>query len=337
MAEISVIVPVYKVEKTLDRCIRSVIGQTFSDLEIILVDDGSPDGCPAMCDEWAGRDDRIRVLHKKNGGLSSARNAGIDAAVGDYVFFIDSDDEILPDTIETLRSLAASGNCDMAFGRFVRVYEGSDNAEETAVFSGAVSEFDEDAFWEQYYAGFGSKELHDVSVNMIISCNKLIKRAALGDLKFEDGRLHEDEFIIHKLVGNCKKIVFTDTKQYLYYQNPSGIMSAKSVKSAADGLTAYGDRCGYFAKKGKEYTLRSFEVFEYRFQKDFEILSENADVKKQLLGVYRSAYKAVKPYLKDASSVDRALYSTMSVSPVLRRLTEKLLSLYERLKGKKHD
>ena len=89
---ISVIVPVYKVENFLDRCVESIVGQTYENLEIILVDDGSPDNCPAMCDEWAEKDSRIRVIHKENGGLCSARNAGMDIAAGDYLGFVDSDD-----------------------------------------------------------------------------------------------------------------------------------------------------------------------------------------------------------------------------------------------------
>ena len=99
---ISVIIPVYKVEKYLDKCIESVVGQTYSDLEIILVDDGSPDGCPAMCDAWAEKDERIKVIHKPNGGLSSARNAGLAAASGEYVFFLDSDDTISANCIESV-------------------------------------------------------------------------------------------------------------------------------------------------------------------------------------------------------------------------------------------
>ena len=94
---ISVIIPVYKVEEYLDECVLSVIRQTYANLEIILVDDGSPDNCPRMCDEWATKDSRIKVIHKENGGLSDARNAGLDAAEGQYIAFIDSDDYIKPD------------------------------------------------------------------------------------------------------------------------------------------------------------------------------------------------------------------------------------------------
>ena len=101
-ALISVIIPIYKVERYLNECVSSVVNQTYKNLEIILVDDGSPDGCPQMCDEWAKRDSRIRVIHKENGGLSDARNAGMDIATGEYVAFVDSDDYIAPTMYETL-------------------------------------------------------------------------------------------------------------------------------------------------------------------------------------------------------------------------------------------
>ena len=96
-ALVSVIVPIFMVEEYLDECIQSIVGQTYSNLEIILVDDGSLDGCPQKCDEWARKDHRIRVIHKPNGGLSSARNAGLDIAKGEYIAFVDSDDYITPD------------------------------------------------------------------------------------------------------------------------------------------------------------------------------------------------------------------------------------------------
>ena len=112
--KISVIVPVYKVENFLDRCVESIVGQTYKNLEIILVDDGSPDNCPAMCDGWAEKDSRIRVIHKENGGLCSARNAGMDIAAGDYLGFVDSDDCIEPDMYQLLVENAVSTQADIS-------------------------------------------------------------------------------------------------------------------------------------------------------------------------------------------------------------------------------
>ena len=124
--KISIIVPVYKVEKYLDKCVNSIVGQTYKNLEIILVDDGSPDNCPAMCDEWAQKDSRIKVIHKKNGGLSSARNAGLDACTGDYIGFVDSDDWIEPDMYEYLLNIGMKNNADVSRCEFVIEAENSD-------------------------------------------------------------------------------------------------------------------------------------------------------------------------------------------------------------------
>lgn len=111
---ISVIVPVYKVEPYLDRCVRSIVEQTYTDLEIILVDDGSPDNCPAMCDAWAEKDNRIKVIHKQNGGLSDARNAGMDIASGDYLGFVDSDDWIAAEMYQVLYDMLQRDSSDIA-------------------------------------------------------------------------------------------------------------------------------------------------------------------------------------------------------------------------------
>ena len=117
---ISIVVPVYKVEPYLDRCVRSLVGQTWKELEIILVDDGSPDRCPELCDAWAARDGRIRVLHKPNGGLSDARNRGTELAAGDYVSFVDSDDYLAPDAVAYLYSLFEGQREDVAAGALRR-------------------------------------------------------------------------------------------------------------------------------------------------------------------------------------------------------------------------
>ena len=111
---ISVIIPVYKVEKYLDECLASVTGQTYRNLEIILVDDGSPDRCGEICDQWANKDNRIRVIHKQNGGLADARNAGIDVATGDYISFVDSDDYVDEDFLEGLYSALKKFNTKLA-------------------------------------------------------------------------------------------------------------------------------------------------------------------------------------------------------------------------------
>ena len=134
--KISVIIPVYKVEKYLSYCVNSVINQTYTNLEIILVDDGSPDNCPKMCDELAKTDKRIKVLHKQNGGLSSARNAGIDIATGEYISFVDSDDTINPQTLEILHKLIKDDNADISMSSWKKVYDISNPNDEKYLMRG---------------------------------------------------------------------------------------------------------------------------------------------------------------------------------------------------------
>lgn len=128
MPQISIIVPVYKTEKYLQRCVDSLLHQTFSDFEVLLVDDGSPDNCPAMCDEYAKKDSRIKVLHQKNGGVSSARNAGLEAAVGEYVTFVDSDDYVEPQMYEKMLSVAKKHDCDVVMCDCVKEFPGHHEA-----------------------------------------------------------------------------------------------------------------------------------------------------------------------------------------------------------------
>ena len=123
MPLISVIVPIYNVEKYLDRCVDSIINQTYKNLEIILVDDGSPDNCPQMCDDYAKKDSRIKVVHKENGGLSDARNVGMEVATGEYVSFIDSDDYISLDFYETLLETIVDNDSDIVECGVVKFYE----------------------------------------------------------------------------------------------------------------------------------------------------------------------------------------------------------------------
>ena len=121
--KISVIVPVYKVEKYLNKCVDSIVNQTFTDIEIILVDDGSPDNSGKMCDDWSQKDRRIRVIHKENGGLSDARNRGIQESSGEYIIFIDSDDFIEPKMLEVLYNLATDHDADVAISGLCDCYK----------------------------------------------------------------------------------------------------------------------------------------------------------------------------------------------------------------------
>ena len=222
---ISIIVPVYKVEKYLERCINSVLNQTYTNIECIIIDDGSPDQCPEICDRYAFSDERVKVIHKKNGGLSSARNQGLDIAKGGYIAFVDSDDYIHPRMIELLYTNLKKTDADIAMCDIEYVYD--NNFEKKENISPVKAEvIDRKHLLEkllQQYAGV-----------YVVMCNKLYRKELWNQLRFPIGVLHEDEAVIHDLFLRCNKCVSLNEKLYSYYQRSGSIMN--SQKSDRDLL-----------------------------------------------------------------------------------------------------
>lgn len=219
---ISVIVPVYNVEKYLDKCIQSIVSQTYKNLEIILVDDGSPDSCPQMCDNWASADSRIKVIHKQNGGLSSARNAALDIANGDYLLFIDSDDFAEPDMIEFLHSLITTGNYDVArCGAFI---DDLINNQSSQIGDG-----------ERFIPSF------DDSINDLMNggnlsgvvWNKLYKTNAVKNIRFDpaDG-CSEDIMYNFRVLSQTDRAIFCDEPKYHYVVRNDSITNSVFTEGA---------------------------------------------------------------------------------------------------------
>lgn len=241
---ISVIVPVYNVEKYLRECIDSILIQTFVDFEIILVDDGSTDSSGEICDEYHEKDSRIKVFHKNNGGLSSARNKGLDEAKGDYVCFIDSDDTIAKDYLEKLLKAVKTNDADMALcdidaAKLVEscsdVYDKS-NYDDTEA-SGFIMDQSKTVKW-----------LYDTRsreyVLMVIACNKLFSKELFSCYRFPENKLHEDEFMIGNILRSCRKISFVPEKLYIYRDNLGSITSDANRLDARhlDVIDAYSER-----------------------------------------------------------------------------------------------
>jgi glycosyltransferase involved in cell wall biosynthesis len=216
---ISVIVPVYKVEAYLDRCVSSILRQTYGNLEILLVDDGSPDRCGLMCDEYAKEDPRVRVIHKENGGVSSARNAGIRAARGAFIGFVDSDDYIAPDMYEFLCDLAVSEKADMAICSFFTVkgdkiftWFKNDGARKALSGAEAIGEM--------------------IARYSTVVWNRITRRAIFDEIRFDEGeRYSEDVMVALKTCGRAEKIVFADCAKYYYVQH-AGSRSKEIHESA---------------------------------------------------------------------------------------------------------
>ena len=212
---ISVIIPVYKVEKYLDKCVESVVGQTYSDLEIILVDDGSPDGCSAMCDAWAEKDGRIKVIHKPNGGLSSARNAGLVKASGEYVFFLDSDDTISANCIELLADAVRRDNSDICIANVARIDENGKPIK-ALLFDSDMLLSKDDVFEDIAQKGLFA---------YVISCGRLYRRNLFDGISFPEGRLNEDAFVYYRLFDRCSCISVRKDAVYFYLSRQGSIMS----------------------------------------------------------------------------------------------------------------
>lgn len=212
--KISVIVPVYKVEQYLRKCVDSIIKQTYSNLEIILIDDGSPDNCPIICDEYAMKDNRVVVIHKKNGGLSDARNVGIAKSTGKYITFVDSDDYIASDYIEYLYKLILSANGDVSIVLPQIFY---DNQEQVAINNKkeSIRIYDsKSALLTMLY-----QKKFDTS-----AWGKLYSKKIFEDVVFPVGNIYEDISTIYKTLLKSKVIVYSNQKKYYYLKRNDSIM-----------------------------------------------------------------------------------------------------------------
>ena len=250
---ISVIVPVYKVEKYLDTCVRSILNQTWQDFELLLVDDGSPDNCGTMCDEWALKDSRIQVIHKVNGGLSDARNAGIDRAKGEYFLFVDSDDSVREDMLETLVTLAKETRAEIACCNFIRLDEEGNQTKE--IIHQTPGLLTPDEYWAQCFAQKKERSFYEVV------WNKLYRRELFEKNRFAVGKIHEDSLIMHHLIAGCKAIAITDKIGYCYLQRQSSIMGAGQSLKSLSGPEAHINRTEFFMEEGKwEFAAKSLDI-----------------------------------------------------------------------------
>lgn len=229
---VSVIIPVYKVEPYLCDCVDSVLAQTYANLEIILVDDGSPDGCPQICDEYAAKDSRVRVLHKENGGLSDARNAGMKIASGEYRAFVDSDDMIHPQMVESLmKPLVNDRNLKMSAGGFEYFHESkSDFTQLNGNAAYKTLTFKEYIFEPLYMVAWG----------------KIYHRSLFDTIEYPKDRFHEDEFVTYKLCHKAGLISVLRESLYMYRLREDSITANFSEKRISDYYDAITERIKFF-------------------------------------------------------------------------------------------
>lgn len=225
---ISVIIPIYNVEEYLDRCIESIINQTFKNLEIILVNDGSTDNCLDICKKWLKIDKRIKLIDKKNGGLSDARNAGMKIAQGEYISFIDSDDSISKDFYEIMYTILLKNNSDIVECNIIDVYDNIKPKDNN------LSDF-----VEKNYTSFEAiKELVKNNDFHQTVWNKLYKKSVISNINFPYRKLHEDEFFTWKVFKNCTKLTKINCSLYHYYHRKGSIMETNYSLNRLDALDA---------------------------------------------------------------------------------------------------
>lgn len=235
---VSIIIPVYKVEKYLNRCIESVISQTYKNIELILVDDGSPDKCGAICDEYKNRYTFIKVLHQKNQGQASARNNGVQISIGEFIVFVDSDDFIPEDSIEYLLSLQKEFNADIAIGGMRYVYEGkSISSKSNKIIKEIVLNNVEALKRMNYLKGFGATPWA-----------KLYRRDLVEKHPFPEGRLYEDLATLYKIVGDCKIVAFSNKIVYYWLQREGSTMRSEFNKKQLFALEAIQQQIAYMKK-----------------------------------------------------------------------------------------
>lgn len=314
---ISVIVPVYKVEQYLAACVDSILAQTYTDLELILVDDGSPDRCGEICDSYAGQDPRVRVIHQKNRGLSGARNAGLDVARGEYITFIDSDDLVSPRYLAVLLQAMEDDGADCSVCRPAQFEDGrtpklgDGESSENKALSGKEA-------CVMLYDG-----LTEMPVN---AWGKLFRRALIGELRFPEGRLHEDQAFTPLVCYRAKRVSAVGARLYAYRVRNASITQERFTLKRYDDLWAL-DRCiAFFEDEQEEEILQAARRKRKRLLAVYSLYARRDGV--QVPQEYRVGLLPALFYLRNHVQPLKYQYYLAQVSPKLAKLYE-----YERKLG----
>ena len=283
MPEISVIVPVYKVEPFLHRCVDSILNQRFQNFELILVDDGSPDNCGVICEAYQEKDSRIHVIHRENGGLSAARNTGIDYVMAhsdsQWLAFVDSDDWVHPDFLQVLHSAAMENSAKISVcGFFKTEGEAFPEQQDFSVLSLSA---------DDYYCG----QIHGGVT--AVAWNKLYHRSLFRELRYPNGKLHEDEFTTYLAVYEAGRISATPAQLYAYYQNPEGIMRSQWNPRRMHVLEAFAQQIAFAKERGNHRFLH--KIAEQNLYSVYEHLNNaQPDYRKELRRKLRKALRLCK-------------------------------------------
>lgn len=300
---ISVIMPVYKVENYLDACVQSLVNQTHTNLEIILIDDGSPDRSGHLCDQWAKKDPRIRVIHKANSGPSDARNAGLEIAKGEYIAYADSDDILHPEMYQRLLSVLESQNGDIVECDYKTFLDGS------------IPSFPP---YEENITAYTAEEalFHLISHGTFryLVWNKLYRRSVMKNLRFLSGKIHEDVFYVYQVFGLCNKIIKLNTPLYLYRQWPESIMGTAFSLKRLDSLEARNAQIQYvqdhFPALVPQATSQYLGSCLYYAQ--MALRQEDKSLAKKALSLIRPQYRQIQKSRTCRFSAKQELWFTLA-------------------------
>ncbi len=292
---ISIIIPIYNVEKYLSRCLDSVIRQTYKNIEIILVNDGSTDDSGVICEKYQKKDSRIHYIKQENGGLSAARNTGMKNAHGEYFIFIDSDDYVNVHFVEELYSASMNTNADMAVCNYKIVYE-----QKVDIFKQETSllEVVEENKFDNLY--------NKRSTVTTVAWNKLYKKELFDKIKYPDGKLHEDEYVIPYLLEKVKRITYTNCKYYYYYQRPNSITGSYGMKRL-DILKALKDRVKFFKEKQNK-RLEARALYNYYYQLLYQ--------KNMMLKYFPKEKKMIKKMEMRRKKIEKEFFCNIYINPL---------------------
>ena len=306
MPLISVIVPVYNVEPYLRECVDSILGQSFSDFELILVDDGSPDKCGKICDEYAEKDSRVRVIHQQNGGLSAARNTGIDAAKGEYLTFVDSDDMVHPLFLEHLMTIMKKNAAEISCCSMSEFPENGKPRELKSIEQKEIVLSGHDAALDQY----AERSLFRVS-----SWGKLYLATLFSDIRFPIGMLHEDQATTPIVLYKAKRVVASNFPLYCYRLRAQSIMHSKFSAKRYDDIVAVDHCIEFFEMNNEQDLVAAARKRRNELLSVYSLLARKEGVYSAVPKQYRiSEYKALK-WLRENLSDDKYTFQLAKLHP----------------------
>lgn len=322
---ISVIVPIYNVERYLCCCLDSIVKQTYKNIEVILVDDGSPDSCPQICDRYAKIDGRIKVVHQQNGGLAHARNVGIANSRGEYVTFVDSDDVVALNYVECLFQSVCESGADISIATFHTFENDCDLSDCNASIENFTDVSKKEAI--RRYSSINA----NVSMPFISACNKLYNKRLFEKILFPKGKLYEDAFTTYKLIDNAKKIIFTSSKLYFYRINPNSILGQAFKEKHLEMVEAFHSGMNYFNEKNEKDLSDMFVppllMRDIYCWWETKTVLKNVFLSQKLIDDYRTNCKKLK-YGKNVSLSWFVAFKLISLCPWLYIWYRKLSPSY---------